>query len=104
MSRRIECWRAALLRSTLTPAEKLVLVLAGENATADGDVPMDHAALSDRLGMALRTVRYHLDAARAAGWLSDKPTVRPASTKAGRRPIHYRAMIPNGVWGVDTVP
>jgi len=89
-------WRDALLRSPLTPAEKLVLLLASEGATAAGDVPMDHGALAERLGTATRTVRCHLGTARAAGWLGEYPSIKPASTRTGRRPMHYRAMIPNG--------
>lgn len=90
-------WREMLLRSPLTPADKLTAVLAAEGVTAGGDIPLDYAALGKRLAMAPRTVRYHLDAVRAAGWLSEKPSIYQASTRAGRRPPHYRAKIPNPV-------
>lgn len=86
-----------MLGSALAPAEKLALLLASEGATAAGDVPMDHHAIAARLGVALRTIRRHLDVARAAGWLGEEPTIRPASTRTGRRPMHYQAMIPDSV-------
>jgi predicted ArsR family transcriptional regulator len=84
-----------MLRSALTPAEKLAAMITSEGVTADGDIPMDYIALGARLGMAPRTVRYHMDAVRAAGWLCATPSIYQASTRRGRRPPHYRAKIPN---------
>ncbi len=81
----------------MTPAETLVLLLAAEGATAAGDVPMDLGVLAEQLGIAGRTARCHLGTARLAGWLGEFPSIKPASTRAGRRPMHYQAMIPNGV-------
>ncbi len=72
-------------------------MIAAEDITAGGDIPMDYIDLGARLGMAPRTVRYHLDAARTAGWFGAKPSIGQASTRRGRRPPHYRAKIPDSV-------
>jgi len=87
-----------MLASDLTSAEKLAALVASEQATASGDVPMNYAGLAGRLNMAARTVRAHLAAVRESGWLSQDVTVRPAPG----RPLHRGAQVPNGVYGTGT--
>jgi hypothetical protein len=89
-----------MLASDLTPAVKLVLLVAAEQITGYGDVPMSHADLGRRLNMAPRTVRGHFAQARAERWLSAEPTIRAAPGRAA----HYRAQMPvNGGYAPATV-
>jgi hypothetical protein len=91
-----ERWRAAMLCSGLSPAQKLLLHLASEEMTPDGDVPFPADELAARLGVAVRTLQDHRTAAQEKGWLSAEPTVAPAATGKDRReprPIHYAAQI-----------
>jgi hypothetical protein len=81
-----------MLASPLTPAVRLVLLVAAEDITSRLDVPFDVAGLSRRLGMAPSTIREHRDAARLAGWLSHEQTIRPARG----RPAHYAAVTVTG--------
>jgi hypothetical protein len=93
-------WRTGVLASDLTPAVKLVLLVAAEQSTGYGDVPMNYADLGRRLNMAPRTVRGHFAQARAEGWLSAEPTIRAARGRAA----HYRAQRPvNGGYSPATV-
>lgn len=83
-------WRTALLASDLTPAVKLVLLVATEQITGYGDVPMSYADLGRRLSMAPRTVRGHSpEHAPKGGSASSQPSARRAAgprTTARRRP------------------
>ena len=77
-----------------------MLLVATEQITGYGDVPMSYADLGRRLSMAPRTVRGHFARARTEGWLSEQPTIRAARG----RPAHYRAQTPiNGGRGTRTV-
>ena len=92
----VEDWRAAMLRSGLSPAARLLLLVASENITAQGDIPFPLDQLAERLDWSPSNIRGHRDAARKAGWLSPEQSKALAGKGTGEagRPAHYRATWP----------